>query len=261
MISWDVSPEIFQIGPISIRWYGLLFALCFILGYWVVRKTFEWEKKSLKKLDSLLVHIIVGTIIGARLGHVLFYEPAYYLSRPLEILMVWQGGLASHGATIGILLGIFLFQRKNPSFSYLWLVDRVCLAIPLGGAFVRLGNLFNSEIIGKPTTVPWAFVFERVDSLPRHPSQLYESLAYLALFGLMATFYLKSKRDLPGFYFGTLLVGIFSARFFLEWTKEVQVAFEQTLFLNMGQILSIPFVILGAYFIVRSGFFRSQKVN
>ncbi|MGZ3743574.1 MAG: prolipoprotein diacylglyceryl transferase [Pseudobdellovibrionaceae bacterium] len=253
MISWNVSPTIVKIGPLQLRWYGLMFLLGFLIGYQGMRKICLWEKKALEKLDSLLTHIFLGTLIGARLGHCLFYEPGYYFSHPLDIFKVWEGGLASHGGALGVLLAIWLFSRKNPDFPLMWILDRVAIFVVLTGAFIRIGNLMNSEIIGRPTDVDWAFVFERVDKLPRHPTQIYESLCYFIIALLSWTTYKKYKKNLsPGRVFGMTLSLIFICRFIIEFFKENQESFEAAMPVNMGQLLSLPFVLVGIYFYVRS---------
>jgi len=183
MIHWGPSPEIFTIGPFSPRWYGLFFAIGFVVAYQILRKNvFEKEGRPVEDLDKLFLYTVVGTVVGARLGHCLFYEPAYYLTHPLKILMIWQGGLASHGGTIGVLISSYLFIKKHPQYGWWWIVDRMCLVIGFVAGMIRLGNFMNSEIYGKPTDVPWAIIFERVDQLPRHPTQLYESLSYFLIF-------------------------------------------------------------------------------
>lgn len=251
-IWWTVSPEILKLGPFSLRWYGLLFALAFVFGYIILSKVYTKEKKSLEDLEKLSIYVILGTVVGARLGHCLFYDPAYYLTNPIEILKVWQGGLASHGAAIGILTALYLFSKKKKDQNIIWILDRLVIVVALGGAFIRLGNLFNSEIIGKATDLPWAFVFVRVDEIPRHPTQLYESLFYFLSFIILYFIYQKKSVILkPGFLFGLFLILIFGFRFFIEFLKENQSAFESALPINMGQILSIPFVLLGLYFIFR----------
>lgn len=251
-IWWEVSPEIVKVGPFSLRWYGLLFALGFVLGYIILSKVYKKEKKPLEDLEKLSVYVILGTVIGARLGHCLFYDPAYYLTNPIEILKVWQGGLASHGAAIGIPTALYLFSKKRKDQNLLWILDRLVIVVALGSALIRLGNLFNSEIIGKATDVPWAFVFIRVDEIPRHPTQLYESLFYFVSFSILYFIYQKKSVSLkPGFLSGLFLILIFGFRFFIEFLKENQSAFESALLINMGQILSIPFVLLGLYFIFR----------
>lgn len=248
-IVWNASPIIFSIGGVSIRWYGLLFALGFIVGYEIISWMYKKENKPQKDLDNLTIVMILATVIGARLGHCFFYEPAYYLSHPLEIVAVWKGGLASHGAAIGILLGLWLYTLAKKDVNYLWLLDRIVVPVALAGSFIRIGNFFNSEILGIQASVPWAIIFERIDNIPRHPVQLYESIAYLIIFFILYFTYNKKKSQTPrGLLFGMFLALIFGARFFLEFFKEQQTYLEQSLSLNMGQILSIPFVLVGIYF-------------
>ncbi len=251
MIRWDVNPEIFRIGFFALRWYSLLFMLSFLVGLYIFNWIYKKEKKPIADLDSLLIYMLFGTVIGARLGHCLFYDPAYYLSHPIKILKVWEGGLASHGAAIGILIALWLYARKKPDQPFLWLVDRIVIVVALAGSFIRLGNLFNSEIIGAPIHLPWAFIFVRVDNIPRHPSQIYESLAYLIIFLVLFFMYKKKGAELPrGKLFGWFLILVFGFRFFVEFVKAPQEAFEQTLPLDMGQILSIPLVLFGIYILL-----------
>jgi phosphatidylglycerol---prolipoprotein diacylglyceryl transferase len=256
-ITWNVSPEIFSVGSWTIRWYGLLFASSFFFGYLILTKVFTKEKIEIKYLDELTTYMIIGTVLGARLGHCLFYEPSYYLQHPLKILMVWEGGLASHGAGIGIILTIIIFSRVR-KFSFLWVMDRVVIVVALSGFLIRSGNLMNSEIFGIPTTLPWGFFFLRsanpAEALyPRHPTQLYEGFSYLLIFlFLWRYYYLKDGRPSPGFLFGMFLILVFGVRFFIEFIKEPQVGFEQSMLLNMGQLLSIPFVIAGFLLILYS---------
>jgi len=251
-ITWDVSPELFSVGPITVRWYGLLFAMAFIIGYNIMQWIYKKEGKATNEVEQLAIYMIIGTVVGARLGHCLFYNPEYYLSNPLEILMVWKGGLASHGASIGILIALYYYSKKQKE-SFLWYLDRVVIVTAIGGASIRLGNLFNSEIIGKATDVSWAFIFTSVDSTPRHPTQLYESLAYIIIFIILLMLYKKKwKQFNNGFLFGLFLIMLFSFRFFVEFLKENQSDFEAGMTLNMGQLLSIPFIIIGVFFFIRS---------
>lgn len=244
-ITWNADPKIVDLGPLEVRWYGLFFALTFFLGYLIMAKIYKKENVKMEMLDKITIYIFFGTLLGARLGHCLFYQPDYYLSNPLEILYVWEGGLASHGAMIGILLALFLFNHKY-KMSLLWMLDRIAIVTALSGFFIRMGNLFNSEILGTQTDVPWAFVFVRVDNIPRHPSQFYEALFYLVIFVFLLLFYQKLKAQIKGgLLFGWLLVLLFGFRFFVEFIKESQVAFENSMSLNMGQLLSIPAVLLG----------------
>jgi phosphatidylglycerol---prolipoprotein diacylglyceryl transferase len=252
VIYWDVNPDIFSIGPITIRWYGLFFAMSFLVGYQIMLVIFNKEKKSEQDLNDLVWVMILGTVLGARIGHCLFYNPSYYLRHPEEILQIWKGGLASHGAAIGIMIAIYFYVKKRKEMSYLWIFDRVVITVALAGFFIRMGNLFNSEIIGKPTNSSWGFVFTSVDMIPRHPAQLYESIAYLFIFFFLFWYYFKHDGKFKaGLIFGMFLVLVFSFRFFVEFFKENQSPFEAGMFLNMGQLLSIPLVILGIYLLVR----------
>ncbi|HVD98731.1 MAG TPA: prolipoprotein diacylglyceryl transferase [Cytophagaceae bacterium] len=348
-IIWDFSPELFSIGKLTPRWYGPLFALGFIVGPIILGKIFKIEGRSQKEADTINAYMIIGTVLGARLGHCFFYEPGYFLAHPIEILYIWQGGLASHGAGIGMLTAIWLYHRKNPSQSYLYLLDRIVLTVALGGCFIRLGNLTNSEIIGIPANVPQGFVFVnsttsairetfkgqvsdvsikqngtdstmdgkyltgvdihmkvksfgdgniremaqnnirqtiyaspeygehiilakgensisigepgregtevvmRAWGIPRHPAQLYESITCLLLFFLLAFVYSRYKAATPeGMLFGIFMIWIFTLRFFYEFIKEDQVAFENSMQFNMGQLLSIPMVLIGIIVLVRS---------
>ncbi len=258
-INWNVNPEIFHIGPLSIRWYGLLFATSFYIGYYLLSKFFTKEGFSIEKVDALVIYGILGVVLGARLGHVIFYDLDYYLQNPVEILQIWKGGLASHGAALGMLLSLYLYHRKYPEIDYLWLLDRISIPVAIGGALVRIGNLFNSEIVGKPTDLPWGFVFIRNgEDFPRHPTQIYEALAYFAIFVFLYYTYTKKYNYKPpkGLIIGYFLVFTFSARFIIEFIKEVQSPFENNLPLDMGQILSIPLVLLGLFLI-----FRAKKQN
>ena len=257
-IEWSVSPVIFHLGFITVRWYGLLFAMAFVAGYFIMTWVFKKEGRPQADLEQLSVYMIFGTVIGARLGHCLFYNPVYYLSNPIEILKVWEGGLASHGAAIGIITAMYIFSKKKKKYSLLWILDRIVIVVALGGSFIRLGNLFNSEIIGKPADVAWAFVFTAIDNVPRHPAQLYESLAYFLIFIVLLFIYYKGiSVNKNGLLFGLFLVLVFAFRFIVEFFKENQSGFEAGMTLNMGQLLSIPFVIIGIIFIYRS--FKTKK--
>lgn len=244
---WDFSPEIFRIGSFAPRWYGLMFAIGFMVGYSIMQKVFRLEGKNEEDLSSLLVHLMLGTIIGARLGHCFFYEPEYYLQHPLEVLAIWRGGLASHGGSIGVLFSTWLYKRKHPDQGYIWLADRIAIGTAFTAACIRIGNFFNSEILGKPSDVPWAIIFAAAnDNTPRHPAMLYEAISYLALFVVLYLMYFKTNAaQVRGRLIGLMLTWIFTARFFIEFVKENQVSFENELPLNMGQLLSIPFVIIG----------------
>jgi phosphatidylglycerol:prolipoprotein diacylglycerol transferase len=259
-INWNLDPEIFHLGPLSIRYYGILFALSFYMGYVIMLKFFKKENLSTELLDKLTLYVAFGTVLGARLGHVLFYQPAYYLSNPLEILKIWHGGLASHGAAIGILLALYLFSRKHKK-PYLWALDKVAIVVALAGFFIRTGNLMNSEIYGHVTDLPWGFVFERNgEILPKHPTQIYEALSYLVIFALL--YFLHNKKSIKlkkGTIFGLFMALLFSVRFLVEFIKEVQVSFEKSMVLDMGQILSIPCILTGIGIIVYNCFFAKQK--
>jgi phosphatidylglycerol---prolipoprotein diacylglyceryl transferase len=248
VIPWDVNPEIIRIGSFAVRWYGLLFASSFLFGYFIMNKIFKNENLGEPVLDRLTIYMAVGVILGARLGHCLFYEPGYYFRHPLEIIMIWHGGLASHGAAVGILTAVWLFARKEKK-DYLWVLDRIAIVVALSGFLIRMGNLMNSEIYGVETTVPWGFVFLRNHEVaPKHPTQIYEGLAYLAIFILLYRIYWSKKGEhIQGVLISLICLLIFTARFFIEFLKEDQVAFESTMKLNMGQWLSIPFILLGAF--------------
>ena len=255
-IYWDLSPELIQLGPITIRWYGVLFALAFFIGYYIIRWIFRREKKPEGDPGTLLLYILGGTLIGARLGHCFFYEPEYFLSRPVEIIKVWQGGLASHGAALGILAALYFYTRKRPGQPFLWLLDRLVIPTALGGALIRLGNLFNSEIIGTPCRLPWAFVFPRMtggDLLPRHPVMLYEGVAYGVIFILLLVIYRRQGSRIPrGELSGLFFVTVFSARFIIEYLKTRQAAYQLPIPLNVGQLLSIPAIMLGVLLLIWS---------
>lgn len=348
-IIWDVNPEIFTFGGLAPRWYGPLFALGFVIGQYILGTTFKIEGRPQKDVDTINAYMIIATVIGARLGHCLFYEPDYFLSHPIEILYIWQGGLASHGAGIGMLTAIWLYHRRHREYNYMYLLDRVVLTVALGACFIRLGNLTNSEIVGIPANVKQAFVFVNptttflkesfkgqitdisvkqngADSttangkyltgvdihmnvksfgngniaemantnilhaisvspeygehillgyypqvvvgeagrdgtevivkawgVPRHPAQLYESISCLLLFGFLVFVYSRFKEKTPeGMLFGIFMIWVFTLRFLYEFIKEDQVAFEGEMQYNMGQLLSIPMVLIGIIVLVRS---------
>jgi prolipoprotein diacylglyceryl transferase len=252
-IHWNVHPEIFP-DFLPVRWYGILFMSGFVFGYYMLERIFKAENKPVAWLDSLSLYVGAGTILGARLGHCLFYEPAYYLSHPIEILKIWEGGLASHGAAIGILLSLWLFSRKFKEVNFLWITDRLVIVVALGASCIRLGNLMNSEIIGGATTLPWGFIFERLgEDFPRHPTQLYEAFAYMIIFIFLFRQYWQNKAgQYSGRLFGLFLILVFGFRFFIEFIKDVQVDFEKSMALNMGQWLSVPLVLLGVVLLMRS---------
>ena len=257
-VNWHVNPEIFRIGGFALRWYSLLFVSGFFIGWYIFRYFFRREKIDEKLLDPLLYTLLVGTIVGARLGHCLFYQPDYYLGSWqgfLEIFMPWKGGLASHGGTIALLIAMYWFARhygRKNDFDFVWMLDHLCIAVAFAGALIRFGNLFNSEIYGDVTTLPWGFVFElRGETEPKHPTQLYEAFSYLALgFALMWLYRHKLEKLYRGTFIGLFFIGCFGARFLIEFIKEPQVGFEEGMLLNMGQLLSIPFILLGVGFLV-----------
>jgi len=251
-IIWNADKEIFRFGFFAVRWYGLLFAMGFVVGYQIMQWVYKRENKTPKQLDTLSITMILSTVIGARLGHCLFYEPAYYLSNPLAMLKVWEGGLASHGAAIGIVFGLWLYARNNKDISLYWILDRIVMVVALAGVFIRLGNFFNSEIYGLPTNAPWGVIFAQVNQIPRHPVQIYESISYLFIFIALFMMYKNSAEKLKqGFLFGFFLFTVFGMRFILEYTKSFQADFEVGMVLKMGQILSIPLIIYGLYLMVR----------
>lgn len=357
-IIWNVSPEIVTLGYLKIRWYGLLFASGFLLGQWIIGKIFKLEGKPEKDLEKLMISMVVSTVLGARLGHCLFYQPDYFLSHPIEILKIWNGGLASHGAGIGILIALYLYSRNREGQSFFWVVDRIVIVVALGGALIRMGNLMNSEIIGKPSNQPFAFVFAHglddvlheaspafikadkkliagkdtvvdkatytpieatlrfdkrktsleeakkwvetnfdrcltwgeVDkhykrfsgklivkeaqnpdqviltthlyAIPRHPAQLYESLSTFLVFVFLLWMYSRRKGETPeGQLFGLFMVIVFTLRFFYEFFKENQVDFENAWSYNMGQLLSIPAVLIGLTALYLSGKNAKKKTK
>ncbi len=246
-ISWDASPEIFRIGSLAVRWYGLFWALSFYLGYEIMIRIFKNENIPVSQADSLLIYMAAGSIIGARLGHCFFYDWEYYSSNLIEVLYIWQGGLASHGGAIGIVIALWLYRKKFPRISYVWLLDRLVIPISLAAFFIRMGNLMNSEIYGIQTSLPWGFIFEnRGEVVPKHPTQIYEGLTYFLLFIGLGLLYIKKHKSLvAGFTAGLFAVVMFTARFLIEFIKEPQSGFEENMLLNMGQILSIPLIIAG----------------
>lgn len=266
-ITWEADPRLID-SFVTVRWYGLMFAIGFIIGYKIVERIFKHEGAPEKWLGTLLLWVIAGTIIGARLGHVFFYEWDAYSQDPIRILYIWEGGLASHGGTIGVILGVFCFSWFTAKRSPLWTFDRLVIPIAMVGALIRLGNLMNHEIYGHETSLPWGFRFidninawmagaDPVFTAPSHPTQLYEAVWYLALFGLLMWMYWKrNAEDRPGLIFGVFLTLLFAGRFVIEYVKNVQVGFELDMVanygINMGQALSIPFILVGLFFILRA---------
>lgn len=257
---WDINPEMIVIGGIPVRYYGLLFALGMIFGYNIVKYILKKERINLRYLDILLVYIVVGTLVGARLGHCLFYDFDYYSKHLLEIIIPFQEidgsykfvgfmGLASHGGAIGVLTAIGLFCKKY-EVGFFWVLDRIALGVPIAGAFIRFGNFMNSEIYGKPTDGSWGIIFANDDMIPRHPTQLYEAFGYILSGLFLLLIYKYGKVNNNGVLFGYFLILMFSTRFILEFFKENQVDFEQGMLFNMGQWLSVPFIIIGIVILI-----------
>ncbi len=261
-ITWDVTPEIFE-GYKTPNYYGLLFVTGLMIGYFVVRKMFRKEGVNDAYLDKLVLYMVIATIVGARLGHVLFYGPYWgpggYFSNPLSILKVWEGGLASHGGAIAILIALYIYSRKVVKLPMMWILDRIVAPIAIAGCFIRLGNLMNSEIVGAPTDVPWAFSFPHYvndegfyDPTPRHPAQLYEAISYVISFLILIYMYWKKKTyRKSGVMFGAFLILIWGARFLIEFVKLGQTERDDVYAINTGQMLSIPFFIAGVYILYR----------
>lgn len=256
-ITWNVNPELFS-GFVTVRWYGLMFAIGFLVGYEIVARMFKHEGAPERWLGILLIYVVIATIVGARLGHVFFYEWDVYRADPIKILYIWEGGLASHGGTVAIIIAVILFSVFVTKKSPLWTFDRLVIAIALVGGLIRLGNLFNSEIFGTATDLPWGFMFVRscewhelYEGQAVHPTQIYEALCYFALFGLLMWMYWKKNaEERPGLILGVFFIGIFLPRFLIEFIKNDQVAREATMTLNIGQQLSIPFILLGVFLVI-----------
>lgn len=262
-ITWTANPAIYS-GIVEIRWYGLLFAIGFGLGYYIVSRMFRHEEKPAEWVDSLLIYLVIATLIGSRLGHCLFYQWDYYSQHPLDILKVWEGGLASHGGTIGIIIAMWIFSRRVTHESILWILDRICVPIALVGSLIRLGNLMNHELYGYTTDLPWGFRFitnipqwmagaEPIFSAPSHPTQIYEALTYLTLFVILMIMYRAKAYQREGLLLGIFFIGTFLSRIFVEIIKNA------TVFMGgigesfkMGQLLSIPFVLAGIWLIIRA---------
>lgn len=242
------SPSIDSFGPLEPRWYGLMFAFAFLSGYSITAKMFRDADKTQEEVDRLLIYVLVATVVGARLGHVFFYEAEFYLRNIHLIPQVWTGGLASHGAAIGIIIAMYLYAKRTPGTTFMWVADRVVPGVAIGGMFIRIGNFFNSEIVGIPTELPWAIIFERIDLLPRHPAMLYEALLCIIVLAALIVIYRKYEGNPPkGALFGTFLILLFTGRFLIEFTKETQADFLTGAAFDMGQLLSIPFVLFGIW--------------
>lgn len=276
-ITWNVDPELFSIGPLTVRWYGLLWAVGIWLALLIVQKIFKKEKHPDAWVDKLFIYTVLGTILGARLGHCFFYEwkelaepisfmgitfkyGNHYLSHPWELLYIWRGGLASHGGAIGILIAMYFYNKNVSKKGFIWIFDRLVIGVALTGAAIRLGNLMNSEIYGTATSLPWGFIFVRDGQTePMHPTQIYEMIYCLVTFAV--TYWLYYKKEAykkPGLIFGVFLLGIFGTRFLLEFIKLNQEAFESGMILNMGQILSIPFIVWGIWLLINSN--KQQEI-
>ncbi len=269
IVYWNVDSVIFWItDSFPIKYYGLLFATGIILGYSIMKRIYKNENIPLQNLENIFVYVVLGTILGARLGHCLFYEPVYYFNKPIEILLPIREingvykftgftGLASHGGVIGVFIAILLYCRKH-KVRLLWLLDRIAIAAPVTAAFIRFANFMNSEIYGKPTDGSWGVVFQKDDMIPRHPTQLYEAFSYLSI-SVILFFIFKSKtiNKSEGLVFGYFLILLFSARLIIEFFKENQVDFENSMFLNMGQILSLPFIFAGIILVILKPKFRT----
>lgn len=263
-INWNPDVVALDLGFFAIRWYSLFWAIGLISVYLLMHRLYRQQKIREEQFEPMFMYCFLGILIGARLGHCLFYEPGYYLSHSIEMLLPFRNvpgkgwtftgyeGLASHGGTLGLMIALWLYA-KHVGLKFLHVLDNVAIVTPICACAIRLGNLMNSEIIGRPTDVPWAFIFERVDMLPRHPGQLYEAICYAIFFGIHWFFYRRYPQKVgSGFFFGLCLFLIFTSRIFIEYTKENQEAFEEGMLLNMGQLLSIPFVVLGLYCMFRS---------
>ena len=256
-VTWNVDPIIFKLGPLTLRWYSLFFVAGFPLGYWLFEKFCKREGIDTKLLEPLLYALLIGTIVGARLGHCIFYEPAYYLSKAhwVEILMPWRGGLASHGGAIGVILASWWYVHrygKKTNIDLIWLCDHLAIAVAFAGCFIRLGNLFNSEIYGTATNLPWGFIFERRgETEAKHPTQIYEALTYLLL-GIFLLWNYNKRLDkrYRGWFLGWFFIICFGVRSLIEFIKEPQVGFEENMAFDMGQYLSVPFIIAGILLLV-----------
>lgn len=274
-INWNIDPEIIKLfGVFSLRYYSLLFVSGLFLGYFIVKKIYIKENLPIENLEKLATFIFIGTVVGARFGHCLFYEPEFYFKHPLEIILPFKWdtsgkfeftgfqGLASHGGAVGVLTAIFYYCKKY-HFGFLWVLDRVAIATPVTGAFIRLGNFMNSEIVGEPTGTNYGIVFQKVDLLPRHPTQLYEAFSYLTIFLVLLWVYSnQNEKRKDGYIFGLFLVMLFGVRFILEFLKINQVDFESGMILNMGQFLSIPFILSGiALIVLKRTLSQNSKVS
>ena len=249
---WSLNPVALSLGSVHIFWYGILFATAILSGLEFMKWVYRLEGKNAAALESMFLYIVIGIVVGARLGHCFFYDPAFYLAHPLKIFAVWEGGLASHGGGLGVLIALALYVRKY-KISYLWLLDRIAIPTALFGFFVRMGNLMNSEIVGTPTELPWAVIFTRIDMLPRHPAQLYESFSYLLIFFLLTYVYKKCRTRVEnGYILGLFLTLVFTVRFLVEFVKVKQADYDTSfLMMSTGQALSIPFLFFGLFLVIK----------
>lgn len=270
-IVWDVSPVLLDLGSFQVRYYSVFFAIAFIVSYFIIKKFYNKENVPVSELDSLTVYVIIGGLVGARIGHCLFYDWAYFSNNLLEIFLPvsfkpdfhFTGfrGLASHGGAIGVIVAVLLFKRKSTKKSFFWIIDRVAVPTGFAGAFIRLGNLMNSEIYGHQTDLAWGFIFaQNGDTFASHPTQLYEAFLYIITSVVLLRLYkIERFRNAKGFLLGVFFVMVFTARFFVEFVKQNQVQFEQGMMLNMGQILSIPIVLIGLFLMIRA--LKTKKIN
>ncbi|MBX2902224.1 MAG: prolipoprotein diacylglyceryl transferase [Chitinophagales bacterium] len=242
-IVWNPSPDAISIGTFAVKWYGLSWGtailLCFALAQWFCKR----EGKDPEKMADLMIYVFSAALVGARLAQAIFYEPERYLQNPIEIFMVWRGGLASHGGVAGVFAGMWIFSKRYPEYGYLWLMERTAIASIIAGVLIRLGNLMNSELVGRATDVSWAFIFVQVDAIPRHPTVLYESIAYALILLLQLLLYRRIENKMPGIYLSVFLTVIFSTRLLLEFTKEPEAS--GILGLSSTQTLSLPLIALG----------------
>lgn len=261
MFVWDGDPIALTLGPLTLRWYGLLFAAGFVIGYFIVQAMFKRLKYNTDDLDKLLVYIFLGTVVGARLGHCFIYEPEYYLSNPIEIFKIWNGGLASHGGTVGVIITYTIFIWRSKKYRFLELADMLSVPIALVCTFIRVGNFMNSEILGLPTDGSFGIVFARLgEDFARHPAMLYEAAAYFFTFIVLAAVYFGMKKRPDGFILGLMLLLIYTARFIIEPFKMEQADYDTNLGMNVGQLLSIPFI-LGSLALIIIVWMRYKKAN
>ncbi len=269
-ITWTADPVIFRIGWFALRWYALMFIVGFAIGVHLMEKYYKLDGINPERVYTLFLYCFVGTIVGARLGHCFFYDPSYYLAHPLEILQTWKGGLASHGGTLGVFLAVLLYAKADKLPS-LFVLDRLGIAVAPVAALIRIGNLFNHEIYGHVTSLPWGFRFitniggfeagrPPIFTDPSHPTQIYEALCYLGVFFFNTWLYKKHNAGRrPGLLLGSFFALVFGSRFLIEFIKNEQEDFERGMLLDMGQLLSIPFIVAGVWLVVRA--LRRPKVT